>query len=47
MDIAQLAVEIVLFGWVLYVMGGILAAVKTGFSEVIKALESIDERLAK
>ena len=26
---------------------GILAAVKTGFNEIVKGLESIDERLSK
>jgi len=37
--------QVILLAVIAVVLGGILAAVKSGFNEVIKALESIDERL--
>jgi hypothetical protein len=43
--ILGLAIQLVFLGSILRVMGGILAAVKTGLSEVIKGLESIDRKL--
>ena len=39
--------DIVLQVMILVVLGGILAALKKGFNETIKGLESIDERLSK
>ena len=40
-----LAFQIFFLGTILKVMGGILAALKSGFNEVVKGLESIDRKL--
>ena len=37
---------LIIYGAMLAVLGGILIAIKSGFNEVIRGLESIDERLA-
>ena len=37
----------ILLAMILVVLGGILAALKKGFNETIKCLESIDETLSK
>ncbi len=40
-----LALQIFFLSIILRVMGGILAAIKSGFTEVVKGLESIDRKL--
>ncbi len=44
--ILGLAIQIFFLGIILRVMGGILAALKSGFTEVVKGLESIDQKLS-
>ena len=44
--ILALAFQLFMLGIILRVLGGILAAVKSGFNEVVKGLESIDEKLS-
>ena len=40
-----LALQIFFLSIILRVMGGLLAAIKSGFTEVVKGLESIDRKL--
>ena len=39
--------EVILLAVIAVVLGGILAAIKSGFNEVIKGLEALDQRLAQ
>jgi len=43
--IAALAFQLFFLGTILKVMGGILTAVKDGFTEVVKGLEALDQKL--
>lgn len=38
--------EMIMLAIIAVLLGGILMAVKTGFNEVIKGLEAVDQRLA-